>query len=100
VSAKKVFLNKIYLHALYALIFVLLVIIPINALLVPFQITEFNLPIANVKKVISIQKHLVVKNVIINVKLATKKNYALHATLTHSEQTLLNVTVFLAIMKI
>jgi hypothetical protein len=100
VSVEKVFSNKICHLVHCALIFVSPVIIPINVLRVPFQITEFNLPIANVKKVISIQKHLVVKNVIINVKLATKKNYALHATLTHSEQTLLNVTVFLAIMKI
>jgi hypothetical protein len=34
------------------------------------------------------------------VKPATKKNYALHATLTHSEQAHQNVIVFLATMKI
>jgi hypothetical protein len=41
-----------------------------------------------------------VKNVIINVFLATKKIRAFHVTLTHSEQALLNVTVFLVILKI
>jgi hypothetical protein len=100
VNVDRDFLNKICHLVHYALIFVSLAMIPTIVLLALFQIKELLPKNVTVSKDILMIKNHVAKNVIINVKLAIKKKYALHATRTHTEQPHLNVTVFLATMKI